>query len=85
MACEALLYVLPHVPPVELTVSPHGVHLEVNHAVLSPQTKVESYQPILGPSDLSRPLKSQEKSLWWWHVRPQVKACEATGKTKNMV
>ena len=32
---------------------------------LCPLTILESYQPILGPSDLPRPLKSQEKSLWW--------------------
>ena len=31
---------------------PLGIHLEVN-------------QPILGPSDLSRPLKSQENSSQW--------------------
>ena len=30
-----------------------------------PLTIPQSYQPILGPSDLSRPLKSQEKSLLW--------------------
>ena len=30
---------------------------------LCPLTILESYQPILGPSDLPRPLKSQEKSL----------------------
>ena len=35
--------------------------------------KDKSYQPLFGPSDLIRPLKSQEKSLcglwsggWWW-------------------
>ena len=30
-----------------------------------PLTILESYQPILGSSDLCRPLQSPKKSLWW--------------------
>ena len=43
-----------------VTPLPLGIHLEVNLEVLSSQTILESKQPILGPSDLSRPLYCQE-------------------------
>ena len=59
-----LIKVIPDVPPVVPLDICLGVQLEVLTST-EPQTLLESYQPTLGPSDMSRPLKSQEKSSWW--------------------
>ena len=58
---EILPEVLLEVPPLVLL----DVHLEVHFEVLTSSDYIESYQTTLSLSDLSRPLKSQEKSLWW--------------------
>ena len=56
-------------------VVPFDVHLEVWTSY--PLTILESYQPILGSSDLCRPLQSPKKSLWWRVVGENQICCMA--------